>query len=230
MTNSTLGSVLDRLTTAGVSGGGPRLLVSVRDAEEALAALAGGASVIDVTEPAGGPLGPARPETVEAIFKAIAGRVPVTAALGELADAPPQVGEVRGLSAVKVGLAGLKEADWQDRLVAFQDAIGAVIRLVPVAYADSSNARSPEVADAMRFAIDRELPWIVVDTWDKSGGDLLTSRSIDEVAAWIRTADAGGMNVVLAGSLRDEAFADVASLRPTLVGVRGAACRGGRGG
>ena len=64
----------------------PRLLVSVRDAAEAEAALAGGADLIDVKEPSRGPLGRADAGVIRYVVKAVGGRAPVSAALGELKE------------------------------------------------------------------------------------------------------------------------------------------------
>ena len=50
----------------------PRLLVSVRDAVEARFALVGGADIIDVKEPANGPLGMASPETMVEVATVVA--------------------------------------------------------------------------------------------------------------------------------------------------------------
>ena len=65
-----------------------RLLVSVRDASEALAALAGGADIIDVKEPTRGSLGMADGDAVAGVVEAVGERVPVSAALGELCEWP----------------------------------------------------------------------------------------------------------------------------------------------
>jgi len=65
---------------------GPKLLVSVRDAAEARAALVGGADLIDVKEPSRGSLGRAEADTIAAVAHAVGGRTPVSAALGELRD------------------------------------------------------------------------------------------------------------------------------------------------
>lgn len=62
------------------------LLVSVRDAGEATAALAGGADLIDVKEPLAGSLGAASPDAVAGVVQAVAGRRPTSIALGELRD------------------------------------------------------------------------------------------------------------------------------------------------
>jgi (5-formylfuran-3-yl)methyl phosphate synthase len=88
----------------------PGLLVSVRSAEEARAALAGGADLIDVKEPSRGPLGRADDQTIREILDEVGGRAPVSAAFGEWRDylggpIPDQ------LRFVKWGLAGCR-ADW----------------------------------------------------------------------------------------------------------------------
>src|SRR5262245_29672057 len=63
-----------------------QLLISVRSAVEVEAALAGGADLIDIKEPRRGPLGPADPDIVADVLRAVGGRRPVSAACGELRD------------------------------------------------------------------------------------------------------------------------------------------------
>ena len=62
------------------------LLVSVRSAAEAVAAVAGGASVIDVKEPDRGPLGRADVSVWREVRAVVPASIPVSVALGELAD------------------------------------------------------------------------------------------------------------------------------------------------
>jgi len=59
-----------------------KLLVSVRDAIDASAALAGGADIIDAKEPASGALGAVDLATFQHIVAAVANARLVTAALG----------------------------------------------------------------------------------------------------------------------------------------------------
>ena len=87
-----------------------RLLVSVRSAEEARAALAGGADLIDIKEPAHGALGAADRAAMIAIVAAVAGHVPVSAALGELANPAQLDASLAGqIAFAKFGLAGCGE-------------------------------------------------------------------------------------------------------------------------
>ena len=60
-----------------------RLLVSVRSAAEAEAALAGGAALIDVKEPDRGALGRADDAVIADVVRAVAGRAPVSAAASQ---------------------------------------------------------------------------------------------------------------------------------------------------
>jgi uncharacterized protein (UPF0264 family) len=85
----------------------PRLLVSVRNAAETAAALAGGADLIDVKEPDRGSLGAADARQIAEVVRHVAGRVPVSVALGELTDVVGQpLPDLTGVTYAKLGLAG----------------------------------------------------------------------------------------------------------------------------
>lgn len=93
-----------------------RLLVSVRTAEEAIDAVNGGADIVDVKEPSEGPLGFAGLDAIDAVVRAVEGRCPVSAALGECVEWAGRQdgrlwGEERtlpdGLQFVKMGLSCL---------------------------------------------------------------------------------------------------------------------------
>src|SRR5204862_496021 len=86
------------------------LLVSVRSAAEAKTALAGGADIIDVKEPRRGALGPADRIVWKEILEIVDGRVPVSAALGELhSDSISEyAARAAGFAFAKIGL-----SDWR---------------------------------------------------------------------------------------------------------------------
>src|SRR6185295_18653474 len=90
----------------------PGLLVSVRNAAEALTALAGGADVIDVKEPTRGSLGPAGADAIASVVRAVDARSLVSAAYGELIDVidssngHEKMQLPTGVSLFKIGLAG----------------------------------------------------------------------------------------------------------------------------
>src|SRR5262245_5912278 len=124
----------------------PRLLVSVRSAAEAETALAGGAAVIDVKEPAYGPLGKASDRVIREVAKTVAGRTRMSAAMGELLASWSLNPPAAGLSWGKYGLSGYALRDpnlWPKALPAaevFVRANNPDCRLVVVAYADSGRA------------------------------------------------------------------------------------------
>lgn len=212
--------------------GCPQLLVSVRDAEEAEAALAGGADLIDVKEPNRGSLGRADTAMIDSVMEAVGGRAPVSAALGELREYP--FGErtsdlpVR-LAYVKWGLSGLVRKGWHAH---FHRSAAFVAPRIPVlvAYADWVRAESPRPAAVMSYLV--ESPWInlLLDTYGKDGSTLCDWLSIDEIGQIIQRCHSAGKRIALAGSLGLVQIERLRQTGPDWFAVRGAACEGGRGG
>jgi uncharacterized protein (UPF0264 family) len=202
------------------------LLVSVRSAAEAEAAVRGGAALIDVKEPAHGSLGRASDPTMLEVVRTVAGRRPVSAALGELADsvAPPEV----PLDYVKWGLAGCGEADWRREL---NEAIrrlseqGSDCRPVAVAYADWRRAEAPTPDAVCSFAAEHPVGAFLLDTWHKDGSTLLDWLSMAEIERLSDRCRAAGVPLALAGSLGPPEIRLLRPLRPDWFAVRGAACR-----
>jgi uncharacterized protein (UPF0264 family) len=65
-----------------------RLLVSVVDADEARAAAAAGADIVDVKNPAEGSLGAPSPAVIEGVRAAVPAHLTVSAAIGAVARGP----------------------------------------------------------------------------------------------------------------------------------------------
>ncbi len=204
-----------------------KLLVSVRSAAEAEAAVAGGAALIDVKEPRHGSLGFAGADTITAVVQAVAGRCPVSAALGELTE--DNAVASLALAFAKWGLAGCRpHADWRDALIHAAGRLPPGCRPVAVAYADWMRAEAPAPTDVCAFACTQRWGALLIDTWRKDGTTLLDWLSLDELCelrhrCW--TADAP---LALAGSLDIEQIQRLRSLRPDWFAVRGAACHRGR--
>jgi uncharacterized protein (UPF0264 family) len=235
-----------------------RLLVSIRSADEALAALAGGADLIDVKEPSRGALGAADPETWRAVCDAVAGRVPVSAALGELLDdrrmgflARRDAGSIEierspandvgrdgvgtpsyeELSFVKAGLAGAaNDPDLRERLQSLQRSLPTSTQLVAVAYADAQRANAPSPWQVLDNALTMQLSVLLIDTFDKAHGDLWSALRDDELRELVRVAHQAGLRVALAGSLTLATLPRALALAPDWIAVRGAACEDGRSG
>ena len=209
----------------------PQLLVSVRNVDEAQAALRGGADVIDIKEPTAGPLGMASRETITSITEAVHPGRPVTAALGEWhehdADAPTALPDV--VRYCKLGLASAEHdpsqtsMHWRDHLDTHLATHGAA-RFVAVAYADAPRVGAPSVDAVLRWATSRRPVGLLIDTAVKDGRALLDWCAIAQLRECIEAVHAYSGFVALAGSLDVEAAMRVAALGADLVAVRGAVC------
>jgi (5-formylfuran-3-yl)methyl phosphate synthase len=205
----------------------PQLLVSVRSADEARAALAGGADLVDVKEPSRGPLGAADSDVIAEVLRAVKGRLPVSAALGEFAawrdrPVPP------GLHFAKWGMAGQKVRPSR-----------AVVRIrtssyahfpVLVAYADHRRAESPDPEWLAGAAVRYHFPAFLIDTAVKDGSTLLDWIAPAALARLRFELGDARVPVALAGSLDEAAIRTLGPLHPDWFAVRGAACTGGRTG
>jgi len=217
------------------------LLVSVRDPEEAAVALAAGAAIVDVKEPRNGPLGRPAAEIVAAVAAVPGRRVPLTLAGGELAagDAisahllevlrllPPGVTPP---AAVKAGPAGLTRVGWRAAFDRVRGSLPPGIDAVAVAYADWRRADSPQPDDLLAEAIATGAAAMLIDTFDKQGPGLFTTVPPRVVAGWMRAADEAGLTLAVAGRLAAADVAEAFALGAAVVGVRSAACEGGRDG
>jgi len=229
------------------------LLVGVRDATEAAAALDGGAAIIDVKEPRQGPLGRAEPEAIAAVARVVGGRRPWTMACGELsADgleeqaakvsrASPSISGhlARTLSlladgavapaAVKVGLAGMAGTAWQERLDAVFAAIPRECDRVSVAYADWQRAAAPAPEEVIAAA-SRHCSVLLIDTFDKAAGNVFACCRPDTLAGWVAAARTAGLRVAVAGRIGIDEIPAAWALGPDVVAVRSAVCFNGRDG
>ena len=229
--------LIEQTPKSAEGGSKPRLLVSVRNVQEAQLCFAGGADVIDVKEPTRGPLGAADPEVLKAIVREVAGRLPVTAAAGELIDWPdesvPLAGVFGSLSMLKVGLSQCVGASrWTCRLGQLRNRLQASFpvapELVPVAYADFARASGPPPRDVLEVTVQLGLRWMMVDTFDKADGCLLEHLTKQELSQLAASARQANVCLALAGKIALAQIQQVAELGVDVVGLRGAVCAGGR--
>ncbi len=205
----------------------PKLLVSVRSADEAMAALRGGADLIDVKEPLNGPLGKASDHVIAHVLDVVDGRRPVSAAFGEWCDDSLNDLVDPRLTFVKWGLAGRR-----GQLAATYAAIGkcAGSRAVLVHYADAELAKSPSLDELRERIAGGSVPLVLIDTVQKNGRSLLDWIAPPELSALIAHLHRFGTRVAVAGSLDASVIPHLVAMRPDWIAVRGAACVGGRAG
>jgi uncharacterized protein (UPF0264 family) len=211
-----------------------RLLVSVRSATEAAAALRGGAAVIDVKEPTRGSLGRADDAVIAEVVRTVAGARPVSAALGEFVDAfADDLPSCKScLTYLKWGLSRYedgKEGAWQDALsIIIRRLAGRQPnpRVVVVAYADWRRARAPAPKDVCSFAVTHAAGAFLLDTWEKDRSTLLDWLPLPEVQHLAENCRAAGVPIALAGSLGPAEMQLLGPLGPAWFAVRGAVCAG----
>ncbi|MGH6792552.1 MAG: (5-formylfuran-3-yl)methyl phosphate synthase [Methyloceanibacter sp.] len=200
-------------------------LASVRNTDEAETALGAGADIIDLKDPRRGALGALDPDMIGTCVERVAGRVPVSATIGDL---PMQIEIVRdaicatasmGVDYVKLGL--FPEGDARICL----DLLGQVTQAIPLIFVVFADAlpNFDAVAEAARIGARG----VMFDTMGKESGSLLDRLSPDALVGFIAAAKAKGLSVGLAGSLRAEHVQSLLPLQPDLIGFRGALCRGG---
>lgn len=206
-----------------------RLLISVRNPDEALLAARGGADLIDLKEPGRGALGDLPLPTIRAIVAALrAARcgVPISATIGDVAMAEIETIARRveavascGVDIVKVGV----EAD-HPAVTAVLGRLAASGRVVvPVFIAE--HGLDPAT---VRAATQHGFAALMVDTADKRSGSLFELIDAARLTAFIATVRAAGAEAGIAGALRVEQAPRIAALDPDFAGFRSAVCAGAR--
>lgn len=219
------------------------LLVSVRDVADARAAVAGGADIIDAKDPSRGALGAVSEAVLRAICLSVGTDRPLSAALGD-AESPSQ-GAAMGLAMAGVGLAYGKvgfagtAAPMSRTAVArvlravqsaFESGAGASTRVIAAAYADADQVGAPRPQVVVEGAVEAGAAGVLLDTADKGGPGLFALWGADEVSRWVERVRASGLTAALAGKLTARDLPVALATGADIVGVRSAACEGGRNG
>ncbi len=209
-----------------------KLIVSVRNAAEAALAANAGANLIDVKEPLRGALGAADVETIDQIATLLEGRLPMSAALGELDGAIRLPEGLAGrIRYAKIGLAGTRTRhDWLD---AWRDAILSLPRgIAPVAvvYADWKTAAAPPPEAILEHAVALGCRASLLDTFCKANGGLFDHLAVTEVKRFVESTRRLGLTCVLAGGLHSEAITQALMIKPDYLAVRAAVCDSDRTG
>ena len=203
-----------------------RLLASVRSPAEASAAIAGGADIIDLKEPAAGALGRLPDRVLRATLAVVAGRLPTSATIGDLPLAPaPVLAAVRAMAETGVDIVklGIFAGDAAATLAALAAAARDGIRLVAVCFAD----RQPDF-DLVARCADAGFYGVMLDTADKRLGSLTRHLPAVELRRFVALARARGLLAGLAGSLAVADLPALLPLAPDFLGFRSALTIGAR--
>ena len=210
-----------------------KLLISVRNVQEAALVRDAGVDWIDLKEPQAGALGRSSLSEARAVAELLKDHPQRSAALGELVELDEQIAfdfaplfpylKV-GLS--RIGSQDLAGSNWQVRFEWISSRLrsrGA--ELIPVAYADGLNCNAPSLQEVMQVTQRVGASHLLIDTFIKDGRSLLDWLSLDDLQRVIQTARAFNCGTVLAGSLKIANVAELLKLRPAALAVRGAVCQ-----
>jgi dihydroneopterin aldolase len=206
------------------------MLASVTGPAEAAIALAGGADVIDLKDPARGGFGAVEFAALDATVAAVAGRRPVSAVAGELPLRPERVLPVverlaaAGVAWIKLGL--FPEGDLPACLVALAPLAGRV-RLTAVIFADLAAAQGDLTALLPALAA-AGFAGAMLDTARKGEGGLLQLCPLPVLARFVAACRENALLSGLAGALEPPDIPRLLVLQPGLLGFRGALCAGTR--
>ncbi len=209
-----------------------KLLVSVRDVQEARCAAENGADIIDLKEPLSGSLGRVSARAVSLVCETLAD-APISVALGELSepDRPPLItaATLRRISFAKIGPARIPHIDsWKSLWESWRRTLPTSVRAIAVAYADYEIARSPKPLEIVSAAASVGAGGVLIDTFTKSSRDLLGYLTVPALQESLAAAAVGGLPVALAGSVTTCSLPLLLPLRPAIIAVRGAVCDDGR--
>lgn len=214
----------------------PGMLASVANLAEMELALAAGADIVDLKNPAEGALGAWAPGDLVAavaLWRSAGGGAGLSATVGDHPlDADTLLAAARrtagtGVPLVKIGFplpragAGAALAP----VLAGLAPLARETRLIAVLFAD----QAPDLRVLTRFA-QAGFAGVMLDTADKAAGRLTRHLEREALAHFVATAQGLGLLTGLAGSLALADIPALAALEPDYLGFRGALCAEGRTG
>lgn len=213
------------------------LMVSVISPEEVPTAIAGGADILDVKNPVEGSLGAQTPQVLQEVQAITPDAIKVSAAIGDVPNLPGTVALAAlgaatcGVDYVKVGLYGPRSAEEAVYLLkAVRQAVKGfpAVRVIAAGYADAQRAGTLDARWLPDIARKAGVSGCLLDTHIKDGCNLFDFLDPRALAPMAEETHASGLLFALAGALQVEHLGQVQEVGADIIGVRTAACRGGR--
>ncbi len=201
---------------------------------EAKEAIAGGADLIDVKNPAEGALGANYPWVIRRIREITPKNLAVSCTLGEVGNLPGSVSLAAfgaaslGIDYIKVGLYGIKTS--KEAIFLLQNVRKAAkesnpqIKIAVAGYADAEKIGSINPLLTPEIAYKSQMDVAMLDTSVKDGKNLFDHLTIEQLKIFVDSSHAFGLEAALAGSLRKQDLPVVYGLGADIAGLRGAAC------
>lgn len=200
-----------------------KLLASVNSLAEAQLVLAIGVDIIDLKQPEQGALGALELPSVRDIVRAVSGKCPVSATVGDLPMQPElvfnavQAMSETGVDYIKIGF--FPGGDWPATIAQLREVTAQGQALIAVLFADTQ----PDIAIMARLKT-AGFVGVMLDTQDKKQGSLTQIMSKTALTAFVAAAKQYNLLCGLAGSLRVDDIAELLPLNADYLGFRGALC------
>lgn len=216
-----------------------RLLVSVRNAAEAGAAVIGGAEIVDAKEPAAASsIGPVSAGKLQEIREEVPSTIKLSAALGDIGridDLAAAFARITvPLAFVKLGFRGVADAGQVALLLT--DAVRRA-RLLPsrpaviaVGYADAGRVGAISPLDLPALVTAAGGDGLLLDTACKDMGSTFQLVTTPFLEVLGDRCEAEELTLAVGGGLGIEDVERASVFGATIFGVRGAVCDGGRNG
>lgn len=211
-----------------------QLMVSVVRVDEVGDAVAGGADILDIKNPAEGSLGANTPDVIRQIRARAPKAIKVSAAIGDMPNLPGTASLAAlgaaycGVDYVKVGLRG---PSTQEEAVFLLQAIRRAllefpgVSVIAAGYADFARAGTLDPRLLPGIALAAGVQGCLLDTAIKDGRGLFDFLAPGLLCSLADEAHRGGLIFALAGALRAEDLALTREVGADVVGVRTAVCR-----
>lgn len=202
--------------------------------KEALAAIAGGADIIDVKNPEEGALGANFPWVIKKIREITPKTIKLSCTLGEVPNLPGSISLAAlgaaslGVDYIKVGVYGFKTS--QDATFLLQNINRAAkeynsnIKVVAVGYADAKRIDAIDPLLIPEIAHNAKVDVAMIDTAIKDGKNLFSFLTNKQLENFVNSSHLFGLEAALAGSLKKQDLQMVYELGADIAGSRGAAC------
>ena len=211
-----------------------KLLISPKNAKEAVEAIAGGADIIDVKNPSEGALGANYPWVIREIKAVTPKGIELSCTLGEVPNLPGSISlaalgaATLGVDYIKVGLYGLKTP--QEATFLLQNVCKAAkefnpkIKVVATGYADAKLIGAVNPMLIPEIAKNAQADVAMLDTATKDGKNLFDYLTTEQLKKFVDSTHKLGLQAALAGSLRKKDLPIIYGLGADVAGLRGAAC------
>ncbi len=199
-----------------------QLLVSVKNADEAMLALACGVDIIDLKDPDVEALGALGLEDTQQIIRVVGGRVPVSATVGEHhASVDILMDSIQSRLAMNMDIIKISVSDFfyhNDFIEKISHVSLKKVKLVAVFFADAEGD-----LDFLPNLQQMGFWGAMLDTQNKQKG-LLKNWSFTRLQHFVTQCEHCGLRAGLAGSLQPQDVEILSTINATYLGFRGGVC------